>query len=371
MTGPTPGQVAAFRLRRHHLAERAPASRLVDVAADVCGVQAQLASAAELALQVRLEGLRPADLSAELYDTRRLVKTWTMRGTLHLVPAEELPVYVHARRPAAAAYNQQWLTRAAIDGDGAEALTAAIVEGLDAGPLTRRELAQQVVPRLGEWSRPFVEHSWGGVIKRAALMGLVCFGPPRGRETTFVRVADWLGPLPELSEEEAGRLLLARYLAAYGPATLSDFARWASLPAVTARAFRRLLGEEIVELPGGGSQPRLLLRRDLEALTAEAPRDVVRLLPNFDPLLLGHVDKGHLVEPEHYKRVFRQAGWISPVVLLEGRVAGVWSHARRGGRLEVKVEPFRPLDRRPVEMEATRLARYLGPELRLEWAQPA
>src|SRR3972149_1300519 len=96
--------------------------------------------------------------------------------------------------------------------------------------------------------------------------------------------------------------------------------------------------------PGGG--PRRAGEAPLPPLgRAKARAPVVRLLPNFDVFLLGHRDKGHLVDAAHYKRVYRKAGWISAAVLVDGRVAGVWTPERKGRRLVVRVEPFAPLSR--------------------------
>ena len=106
-----------------------------------------------------------------------------------------------------------------------------------------------------------------------------------------------------------------------------------------------------------------VLREDLNALRkAKIDGPVVRLLPYFDTYLMGHKDRAHLIDVAHYKKVFRPAGWIAPVVLVNGRVAGVWSQARTGRRLVVRCRPFGALPRTiraRVEEEADDLARFL------------
>jgi hypothetical protein len=90
--------------------------------------------------------------------------------------------------------------------------------------------------------------------------------------------------------------------------------------------------------------------------------------PFFDAFLLGHKDKAHLVDAAHYKRVYRPQGWLSPVVLVDGRVAGVWSHERKGERLLLTIEPFaRPSKavRDGIEEEAEDVARFLDARLEL------
>jgi len=89
----------------------------------------------------------------------------------------------------------------------------------------------------------------------------------------------------------------------------------------------------------------------------------LRLLPNFDPFLLAHATKDHLVERRHYKRVYRNQGWITPVVLVDGRVAGIWSLEMRGKAVAVDVQMFAPFNRATragIEREAAALAAFLG-----------
>ncbi len=105
------------------------------------------------------------------------------------------------------------------------------------------------------------------------------------------------------------------------------------------------------------------LREDYDLLENSALNEnILRLLPSFDPYMLGHVEKHHLVDFSYYKRVYRNAGWVSPVVLLSGRVIATWSYTRRGERLSLEIEPFRKLSkdiRTKVEEEAASLGEFL------------
>jgi len=207
--------VLAWRLERQHLAERAPRAAALDVVADIAGLHAQVASCAELTLWARVDGLEPGAVSELLWEERALVKTWAMRGTLHLLVAAELPRYV------------------------------------------------------------------------AALSRL----RPRHH------VPVWLRAQP-------GR---------------------------------------VVRLLGGFDHYVVAAPRDAEAVLAADRRDCV----------------------------YRPQGWLSPVLLVDGRMAGVWSHDVGGGRLAVTVEPFgrrTAAVKAGVEAEAERLADFLGGELSLTWA---
>jgi len=108
-TSPSPGEkVVAFRLTRHHLETRADRSDLASVVRDVCGVQAQLPSGAEIALWARIRGLTRDDVERALWKDRSIVRTWAMRGTVHLLPADDLSVYVAALRDFAIGLGDVW-----------------------------------------------------------------------------------------------------------------------------------------------------------------------------------------------------------------------------------------------------------------------
>src|SRR5688572_14674326 len=102
-------QVAGWRIARHHLMERAPRRRLETVASDVCGVQAQVMSSAELALWTRVESASSEDVQDALWERRKLVKTWAMRGALHLLAADDWPVFAGAGRTRDHYRKSSWL----------------------------------------------------------------------------------------------------------------------------------------------------------------------------------------------------------------------------------------------------------------------
>lgn len=245
----------------------------------------------------------------------------------------------------------------------ADVMTEAIVDALASGPLTRQQLTEQVIARLGAKAKRWVQHSWGGVVKQACLKGLVCFGQNRGQEITFVRRDQWLPDLDDLPVEDAENELLRRYLYGYGPATLRDFAAWAGMAVKEVLPIRERLRGDLVEMAIGDTSA-LILRQDLKTVQSTKAKDrTVRLLPSFDPYMLGHRDKKHMVNEADYKQVYRKAGWLSPVVLVAGHVMGVWSYERRGKYLHFKVEPFAKITaavRDSVEAEAMDLARFLG-----------
>jgi len=375
----SPAQVAAFRLSRHHLVKRAPAGDLARVAGDMAGVQAQLMSAAQISLWARTRGLRPEDIERALWEDRTLVKIWCMRGTVHLVPAEDHAMFVRGctKRTARAL---DWMARAGIPAGPVDRLLEAVRQALDR-PRTRKELAVHVSESLGiklhakggrGWGGPADAAGFevgdrtlsvGGILFLACMRGIACSGPDRGNEATFVRPDVWLPHWRDMPQEEAEEGLLRRYLRAFAPASVQDFALWTYMTIGGAREIFERLGSELASVSVGG-RTAWALRADGSALRrAKIERPSVRLLPYFDAFLLGHKEKTHLVDAAHYKRVYRAQGWLSPVVLVDGRAAGVWSHERKGARLSVRVTPFRAMPqatRALVREEADDLGRFLG-----------
>jgi hypothetical protein len=346
---------------------------MLDVVSAGCGIQAQVLSAAQMALHTRIPGLSATQINQALWHDRTLVKVWSMRGTLHLLPAAELPFYVAALRPYRLKQEQRWMTQYGVDEHAIEAMADAIVQALGDGHLTRRELSQAILPKLEKSAPPIgalLVHGWGGLGKYVCLQGNLCLGPNQGQEATFVRRDRWLADWQDIAGEEAESWLLRRYLAAYGPATVQDFAFWAGIRVSDARQIWERLDSELHTVAVAGASAAIL-ERDLPELCESDPKVAeARLLPNFDVYLLAHRSKSHLVSESFYKRVYRAAGWVSPVVLVNGGVAGIWSHKRRGKRVQVSVEPFTRLtkvQREQIELQAASVAGFFESSLELTY----
>ena len=384
----SPERVAAFRLSRHHLVERAPASALARVAGDMAGTQAQVLSAAQMSLAARTRDISVKDVEQALWRDRTLVKTWCMRGALHLIPSKDFAVFVRGSRRDAR--STAWMVRRGFPIDAVDRLVRGMRAVLDR-PLTRTEIAERVSASLGVKVLAKSGRGWGGksnatgfriagtvlsldgIVFLACTRGLACFGPSRGAEATFVRPEEWIRNWEDRPAEQAELELLRRYLGAHGPATVRDFAQWTYMTAADARGIWGHLEAELAPV-NIGRQVGWVLRDDVPALKrAKLESTVVRLLPNFDSFLLGVKDKSHLVDAAHYKRVYRPQGWLSPVVLLDGRVAGVWSYNRKRRRLEIRVEAFQTLrsaDRAAIRDEAEELRRFLdAPEVAVAFAK--
>jgi len=352
-------QVHAFRLQRHHLLDGKKPG-LLTVCSDICGAQAQIMSSAYASLWARVPGITRAEITAAVCEKRTLVRTSLMRQTLHLVPATDFEIYIAALRQSRVAAVLRIMSRFGIDEKEADNLSGLILEALSSGPVGRTALAEAVRPKVSRRVRAWMEKVWS-FIRIPIAEGRVCYGPERGHDATFVRTDQWLGERKPVPEAEAKQILLRRYLRAYGPATVRDFSFWAGMSMPEARSVLSPLANELAEIELNGARC-FLLQEDIPRLRRANQPGCVRLLPAFDAYLLAHSVKDHLVEPHHYKRVYRNQGWISPVVLINGEIAGTWSHRMNKGRLEVDLQPFSKFTsdaRQQIEKEIARLAEFM------------
>jgi len=363
-------RVMAFRARRHHLHKRAPKRALFEVVAAVCGMQAQVMSSVELALWARIEGLTPADVRDALWKQRRLVKTWAMRGTLHVLRAADYlrwqrPVgtYAHHTKPG-------WFQGCGLTQKELDAIVAAIGRALRRRVLTRDELADQVtrVVRTSE-IRNILRQEWSWLLKPAAFHGQLCFASSVGAHVRFTQPEAWLRRAVRADSRTGWIDLTRRFLAAYGPATRVDYSRWSGAPLAHVDETLSSLGSEVTEISLAGARA-WVLTEDLDELMAAERSESVRLLPAFDQYVIAaspHVR--NLLSGGQRNDIFRPQGWIAPVLMVGGRIDGTWSYQRNGRRLSVQISPFVRLTRRvwgAAEVEAQRLAKFLEGELDLK-----
>jgi hypothetical protein len=332
-------------------------------------------SSAELALWARVDKLKRNDVEKWLWTDRRLVKTWAMRGTLHVLRSDEYPLwqaglstYEHYLKPA-------WFKAFGVTRDELDQLISAIYRALDGRTLTRDELAARVSKiAKSQALADKLRGSWGAMLKPASFQGRLCFGPNKGRNVAFARPDQWLelGDSKEVDPAVALSEITRRFLSAYGPATREDLARWWAISPAAGGRLIAGLGEEVtpVDLDGG---KYWALTETVSALAGASPTKSVRLLPGFDPYVIGstrHAAK--LMTGDFKARVHRPQGWVSPVLLVDGRIDGVWRHERKGKRVLVDIQPFAAVPKwvsRGAEQEAASLATFLGGSLELAWVR--
>ncbi|NYH91216.1 winged helix DNA-binding domain-containing protein [Actinopolymorpha rutila] len=367
-------QVLAWRMRRQYLLERATPSALVDVVARIGGLHAQVMSCVELSLWARVDGLTAEDVREALWRQRTLVKLWAMRGTLHVLPARDLGVWL----AGLGTYRDGWSMYSMHDPLMHE-LAETVGHALRGTLLTRAELAAEVGRLSGSIATgESLQGGWGGSLKPASFLGKLCFAPSDGQRVRFTHPDTWIGAAPVRPDEDAAIAeIVRRFLGAYGPATPVDLGGWWGATRREAKRMLALVDDQVTEVDVEG-EPYWMLTDQVGELAATEPSEVVRLLPGFDQWTVCASRRvgprsrpgpgAPALDPRHRTRIYRLQGWVSPVLLVDGRVEGVWRHERKGRRLLVDVETFRRLSRKTresIEAEAMRLAAFLGGVLEL------
>ena len=355
-------------MHRHYLDSIARPS-VVDVVRRLCGVQAQVASSAELAIRVRREASRPGEAARALADGR-LIKTWAMRGTLHLLTPQDGGAFLSLMASGRSWERPSWQRYFGVTPRQIERLRDAVAVALDGRSLTREELIGAVVAKRGLGHvGDALRSGWGTLLKPLAWQGELCFGPSEGNRVTFMRPVNassrWSG-VPDPAE--AAPVAIVSYLGAHGPATFESFGLWLAggwFGKRQLRAWFDELGDRMAEVEIDGRRMHVLAEH-VDELVAMDPTRVVRLLPGFDQYVLGPgTADGNVVPSARRTDVSRQSGWISPVVVRGGVVSGTW---QLDGE-HVRIAWFREAGRPPtglLEAEVARLSSILGRDLLLD-----
>ncbi|ATW50273.1 winged helix DNA-binding domain-containing protein [Streptomyces xantholiticus] len=340
-------QANARRLARQGLA--GPQSPAFDSPADVTGAMlgahAQVLSAGELSVALRLpSGTTRADVREALWTDRTLTKTYGPRGTVHLLPTADLPMWTGALSAIPAGPNP-WPDHVRMTPEQTDEVVAAVRDALAGEPLTVDELTDAIVDRTGTWAGDRVMEAfqdrwprWRQATHTAAHRGALAFGPNRGRKVTYT--SPGVTPMDGHAALDA---LVRRYLYAYGPATPAHFATWLAAPKAWAgEVFTGLAAAGRVEEVGFEGSPAWVVSGDTSFPDAAPPRGV-RLLPYFDAYVIACRPRERLFPGAAFGRALAggQAGNY-PVVLVNGTVAGVWHQRRSGRRIAVTVEPIGP-----------------------------
>ena len=329
--------------------ERVPASEVVE---RLVGMQAQVPTDPYTALWSRVVDFDPAELSADVEERRVVRAVMLMRTTIHLVSARDC---LEIRPIIQPVVERQWRYSPfakALAGLDIDEVIAAGLALLAERPHTAGAIGKRLAERWPDRDPSSLGHAVRWLVPMVQIPPRGVWG--RGGQPVLETVERWLGA--PLSKQPSLDDLVLRYLRAFGPATVKDFGVWSWLTGV---------GEVMERL-----RPRLVTYRD------EAGRELfdvpdaplpdpetpapVRLLPEFDNLLLSHDDRSRMADP-----AYRGGPWWHGSLLVDGFLAGTWRPERRPGGMTVRIGLYRPLtdaELTDVPAEAARLAAFLVPD---------
>lgn len=347
--------------------------------ADVAGVvgwfgamQAQDAGSAMWSLGVRLPGWTAADVQAAL-ERREALRTWPMRGTVHLVPPRDarwMLEVLGSRVLTGAAARRAYLGLPDEVADRAvDVLGKALAGG---GRLTRA----QCLAALGEAGIDTSGQRGYHLLWYASQCGVTCIAPNIGTEQTFVLLDEWVPDPHRPDRDEALGTIALRYFRSHGPTTRQDFAGWTGLTAADAKRGIAAAGDALATVPVDGRE-LLLERALLDAHRADGPAaggsDEFLLLPGFDEYLLGFKDRSMMVADEHKQAIVPGGnGVFQPTIVRSGRVVGTWRRTVGRARTVVQLRPLVRLtarERARVEAALAPYAAFAAGPVTARWAE--
>ncbi|BDI28413.1 hypothetical protein CCAX7_004640 [Capsulimonas corticalis] len=296
--------------------------------------QAQDYAGAKWSLGLRLPGATDADIERAIA-AREIVRTTSLRGTLHFLAAADVRWILKLVAPRVIARFAGPSRAAGLTEDDFARSTAAMARALEGGRLlSRAELLRAVsdggVSTAG--GRPNYLLYW------AALDGVICQGARRGKEFTFALLDEWSPGGCAFEGEQAAAELARRYFHSHGPAAVLDFAWWSGQSLTESRAALRLVQDELESVALDGITYWMP-----PAIAIDAGRDSeAHLLPGFDEHLLGYADRGAVIPDDQIKALTPKNGIFSPLVAHGGRATGTWSRKIDRKSVAIETAPFAP-----------------------------
>ena len=359
-------QVRLLRTQHQGLMVQSASSDVAQVIQNLCGLQSQELPSANLAIRARTQAITLEDVTQAREVERSIVLTWSMRGTMHLIPSEDIGWQMslfgqHNIRKTERRYRQLGLDKAI-----RQQVLNYMPEILGKhGALTLAELAD----KLAEKGIPVEGQAIHHLVRFGALSSVLCFGAEREGELTYVLIEDWLESqaFRQLDEEESLAELTRRYLQAYAPATVKDFVSWSGLGVGQAKAGFKLLGDELVEVEIG-DETAWMLNEQYDQMDTLKSEQRACLLPRYDNYLLGHQSRAFMVADEFAKQVHPGGGLIRTCVIVDGQAVASWQLVRKRNHVVIQVQPYAKLDSHlipKIEAEVQDIGRFLNQEAQL------
>jgi hypothetical protein len=305
----------------------------VDVVRWMLALQGQDLPGAKWAVGLRLAGATEHDVEAA-FDAGEIVRSWPLRGTLHVVAAEDLGWLLDLTAPrivASEAGRRAYLGIEDVDVERAREIVIGVLLGR--GVLSREDLLATIAAGGVSVAGQRGYH----VLWYLSLTGTLVLGPTEGRQQTFALLDEWVARPRRLEREAALGELALRYFRSHGPATPADLARWSGLTMGDVRRGITIAGDGLTTIEVDGIRYRLAP----ETLDLAPPAARVHLLPGFDEYLLGYRDRSAALAPEHSDTIVPGGnGVFKPTVLADGEVVGTWTRTQRAHEVRVEARLF-------------------------------
>ena len=344
--------VAKFRLLNHHIAYSVT-KEPGEVVGSLGAMQAQDYQAALWGIGLRTKEVSFPEVESAILN-RAIVRIWLLRGTLHFVAAPDVRWMLDLLGPHIIAGRAGRHRQLKLDETTFMRSEVLFVEALQNGQLTRDEMFK-VLEKGGispEGQRGY------HILWRAALKGLICFGPQKGKEQTFALLNQYIPKGKSLQRCEALSELARRYFSSRGPALLEDFAWWSGLKLSDAKIALEKASTDLTSETIEGKRywmPQSTPENGKELATAF-------LLPAFDEYILGYSDRTATLEKPHLKKAVSNNGIFYPTIIFNGKVVGTWKRTFKKGKIVIMLSPFKtltPTQRSSIALTAKHYSRFM------------
>ncbi|TAJ80337.1 MAG: winged helix DNA-binding domain-containing protein [Gallionellaceae bacterium] len=299
------------------------------------GMQGQDYPGAKWSVALRLPDATDADVVRAI-DAGKIIRTWPMRGTLHLVAAQDIRWMLMLTSPRNIAGSASRRQNLELDDQTLARCREVFTQALQGGKQLSRDgmyaaLAQAKISTEGQRGYH--------ILWNCALHGLICSAATNDKDQNFALIDEWVAPIQEKTRAEALAELASRYFTSRGPATLQDFIWWSGLSAAEAR-----IGLDAIK-PG-------LAQETVGKLTYWMPADISMpqdtpstfALPGFDEYLLGYKDRSAVLDAAHTEQVCPGGnGMFASTIVIDGRVVGTWKRVFKKAGIEITATPFTSL----------------------------
>jgi hypothetical protein len=348
-------QVRAIRLRNQRIAGP-PAATAQEIVSWLGAVQAQEFRPAKWALGLRSAQATEAAVDREL-DAGRILRTHILRPTWHFVSAADIRWMLSVSGPRVQAINSYYYKKAGVTARVAARAHTVFARALEGTALTRLELSARLEKeRIGALGQMLAH-----VVMHAELEGIICSGPRRGKQSTYMLLDERVPPTKVLAREEALAELARRYFTSHGPAKVQDFVWWSGMTVRDTKiALEALAGDIVAETFDGETYWMARSSKDRLAKTRTRDAGVVDLLPIYDEYLIAYRDRRALVETARPGET-REHDVFAHYLMIDGTVCGTWRRRDVKDRIEIALTPYRPLTRvqqRAARAATDRLARF-------------
>lgn len=345
-------ELIKLRLHNLHISQRVHETPAA-IVSELGVVQAQDYAAAKWAIGSRLEGSTDRAIENALND-RSIVRTWALRGTLHIAAAEDLRWILQLASSRMTSLYASHYRRLGLDAAVMNKSLRLMTKAMEGGKqLSRKEIAELLEQKGIATS----DMRLSFILLRAALNGMICFGARRNKEFTFTLLDEWIKPTPNKTQDEAMAALALKYFTSHGPATMRDFAWWSGLTLAQVKTAVGAIASELEEVIAE-QQSYWMHRNTVSPKSATG----TYLLAGFEEYLLAYADRDIVLEKAHSPHAIGKNGLFSPTIITNGLITGVWKRSVEKDGLHVEVKSFYSFSetqKRAIAREAKVFAKFM------------